>query len=235
MEPEKVREEFYLKYMRRNKDIYKKLVTLTTRKVLDNMEKDTEFIGSAEPYLSSLLSFITLLAEPKKILEIGTLIGYSTLIMADALSQNNNPNSKIFSVDPEISKTRIARKYFARAGLERYVEFIEGKSLDPDVIKLLDYEKPFDLLFIDSLHNYRQTKNEIDVLIDLVGPDGVVICHDSGLLAQEFDTEKQGGVRKALVEFTKNKKNYIFLDPPNWAPVGCFILMKQIPNCSSND
>ena len=227
MQNESIIEEFYSQYFRKGKDLYKKLVTLKTKEILEIMEKDKEFIGSAEPYVSSLLFFIIIMSEPKKILEIGTLIGYSTLIMADALAQNNLTNSKIITVDPDLIKKDIAKNYFKEAELQKYVKFIDGSSLNEKTYKLIKTEAPFDLLFIDSIHNYNHTKKELETLTKLVRKNGFIICHDSGVRAQEFDTENLGGVRKALLEYTKDKKNFIFLDPPNWAPIGCFFQIKE--------
>jgi len=219
--------EFYSRYIARDKDLFKRSVTPDTRHVLDLMEKDSYFLGSSEPYVASLLSFVTLMSEPRSVLEIGTLIGYSTIIIADCLAQNKTSSSKIFTVDPDTRMVEIAKKYVSQAGLEDHAEFLIGKSLDPEIIELLHKYGPFDLLFVDSLHNYSNTIKEMRSLTYFVRDGGLIICHDSGIRAQNFDTEKRGGVRRALLEFTSDKKEFLFLDPPIWAPIGSFIMKKQ--------
>lgn len=93
--------------------------------------------------------FLQVLAKTcnaKKILEIGTLVGYSTIWMARALPENG----KLISLEFEPLHARVAKKNIENAGLSHLVEVRVGKALDllPQ-IKAAN-EGPFDMIFIDA-------------------------------------------------------------------------------------
>ncbi len=78
----------------------------------------------------------------KKILEIGTLAGYSTIWMARALP----PGGKLISLEFDPRHAEVARANLQRAGLSGVVEVRVGAALD----SLPELEGPFDLIFIDA-------------------------------------------------------------------------------------
>lgn len=93
--------------------------------------------------------FLQVLAKAcnaKKILEIGTLVGYSTIWMARAL-----PNSgKLISLEFEPLHAQVARKNIERAGLSSIVDIRVGRALDLLPQLVAGNEGPFDLIFIDA-------------------------------------------------------------------------------------
>jgi len=78
----------------------------------------------------------------KRILEIGTLGGYSTIWMARALTEGG----KLVTVEADPKHAQVALENIARAGLADAVELRQGKALDI----LPEVEGPFDLIFIDA-------------------------------------------------------------------------------------
>jgi len=82
----------------------------------------------------------------KKILEIGTLAGYSTIWMARALPKNG----KLISLEFEPLHAQVAKGNIEKAGLSSQVEIRIGKALD--LLAQLDASKegPFDMIFIDA-------------------------------------------------------------------------------------
>ena len=93
--------------------------------------------------------FLQVLAKTcraKKILEIGTLVGYSTIWMARALPKNG----KLISLEFEPLHARVAKNNIQKAGLDHIVEIRVGKALDllPQIEK--NQEGPFDMIFIDA-------------------------------------------------------------------------------------
>jgi caffeoyl-CoA O-methyltransferase len=93
--------------------------------------------------------FLQILAKTcnaKKILEIGTLVGYSTIWMARALPKNG----KLISLEFEPLHARVAKENIARAGLSEMVDVRIGKALDllPQIAE--NKEGPFDMIFIDA-------------------------------------------------------------------------------------
>jgi caffeoyl-CoA O-methyltransferase len=82
----------------------------------------------------------------KKILEVGTLVGYSTIWMARALP----PGGKLISLEFEPLHAKVARQNIERAGLNNVVDIRVGKAIDLLPQIHADDEGPFDMIFIDA-------------------------------------------------------------------------------------
>jgi caffeoyl-CoA O-methyltransferase len=81
-----------------------------------------------------------------KILEIGTLVGYSTIWMARALPKNGT----LISLEFEPLHAKVARENVQRAGLSNVVDIRVGKALDLLPQIAANNEGPFDMVFIDA-------------------------------------------------------------------------------------
>ena len=77
------------------------------------------------PNLGKLLMLIAKIVGAKKILEIGTLGGYSTIWLARGLSQGG----RLITLELEQKHIEIARKNLARAGVMEVVEIVQGPAL----------------------------------------------------------------------------------------------------------
>lgn len=97
---------------------------------------------SISPHVGKLLSFLTRLQNPKRILELGTLAGYSTLWLAKGA-----PDAKIITIENNPKHAKVARANFQTS---TNIELIEGDALE--IIKQFVKEKvdPFDLIFLDA-------------------------------------------------------------------------------------
>ena len=82
----------------------------------------------------------------KKILEIGTLAGYSTIWMARALPQDG----KLVSLEFDPNHARVAKNNIERAGLSKIVDIKIGKAIDLLPQLQANSEGPFDMIFIDA-------------------------------------------------------------------------------------
>jgi predicted O-methyltransferase YrrM len=80
----------------------------------------------------------------RRILEIGTLGGYSTIWLARGLS----PNGRLITLEANPAFAEVARANIARAGLGETVEVRVGRAID--TLPGLAAESPFDLIFIDA-------------------------------------------------------------------------------------
>lgn len=97
------------------------------------------------PEEGRLLQLLIRLGGFKRILEIGTHAGYSTLWMAMALPQDG----RIFTIERDQNRIRMARETFQH--VEEHsskITLLEGKALD--VLKTLEDQVPFDMVFIDA-------------------------------------------------------------------------------------
>jgi len=133
---------------------------------------------SVTPSQGKLLYLLARLQGARTILEIGTLVGYSTIWLARAAG----PNGRVISLEAEPAHASVARDNLARAGLERIVDIRVGKALD--TLKGVEPAAPFDLVFIDadkeSNPDYFQwalrfSKPGSVIIIDNVVRDGAVI------------------------------------------------------------
>lgn len=101
---------------------------------------------SVSPNQGKFLHLLALLCKAKRILEVGTLAGYSTIWMARALPKDG----KLISLEYEPKHARVAKRNVERAGLQSKVEIRVGKGLDL-LPKLLEEKvEPFDMVFIDA-------------------------------------------------------------------------------------
>jgi cephalosporin hydroxylase len=105
-----------------------------------------------------------------RILEIGTHFGGSIMSMSRGLNKKDRPQSKLVTVDIEHKN---------RDGFKEYphIERITGDSLDEDVIKKVwkYFERPIDLIYIDSIHEYEHTKKNIDIYARKLDPRYIVL------------------------------------------------------------
>jgi len=93
--------------------------------------------------------FLQVLAKTcnaKKILEVGTLVGYSTIWMARALPKNG----KLISLEFEPLHARVAKNNIEKAGLSSIVDIRVGKAIELLPQLESNNEGPFDMIFIDA-------------------------------------------------------------------------------------
>ena len=89
-----------------------------------------------------------LAADRRRVVEVGTAIGYSTLWMALALPAGGT----IVTIDPDRDRTDRARDFWRRAGIDdRRVDVVNAPALDAFAAATPALEGPFDLVFIDAL------------------------------------------------------------------------------------
>lgn len=114
------------------------------KKILEHIEgiSRNEFLPIVGPVKGQALVRLVKERKPRKILEIGALVGYSTILMASSMPKN----SKIITIEKSPGMARIARKNIAKAKLSSKVKVIEGDACK--VIPKLRHK--FDFVFIDA-------------------------------------------------------------------------------------
>ncbi|HXN45785.1 MAG TPA: O-methyltransferase [Bryobacteraceae bacterium] len=117
---------------------------------LDAALRDSEAAGLPAIHVSQNQGkFLQLLAQgmnARRILEIGTLGGYSTIWLARALPAGG----RLISLESEPRHAEVARANVARAGLASVVEVRTGRALELLPRILAEGTGPFDLIFIDA-------------------------------------------------------------------------------------
>ncbi|RWR16058.1 O-methyltransferase [Microbacterium enclense] len=96
------------------------------------------------PVSAKLLHLLVRISGARRVLEIGTLGGYSTIWLARAVPEGG----RVVSIEAEERNAGIARDNLARAGVADRVEVRVGRGLD--VLPTLVGEEPFDLVFVDA-------------------------------------------------------------------------------------
>jgi predicted O-methyltransferase YrrM len=94
------------------------------------------------PEVAKLLEVVGLLVKPLRILEIGTAIGYSAILMSSFLQ----PEGKIDTIDRFELMIDKAKENIERAGLKDVISVIAGDALE--VLRCLD--KRYDMIFLDA-------------------------------------------------------------------------------------
>lgn len=122
--------------------------------ILKRLRKET-FQKTTQPHMISgyqqgrLLSILSKMLKPEKILEIGTFTGYATLCLAEGLAKNG----KITTLDVNEELAYLPKKYFAESEFREKVNFRLQDAKD----FLKETEEVFDLVFIDAdKENYAE-------------------------------------------------------------------------------
>jgi predicted O-methyltransferase YrrM len=151
-----------------------------------------------------LLHLLARILGARKILEIGTLGGYSTIWMARALPEGG----RIITLEADPKHADVARKNFARAGVETKVELRLGKALDTLPQIAAEALGPFDLFFIDA--NKSNMPEYFEWSLKLARKGSVIIADNvvrggAVLDADSKDADIQG-VRRFLEMVGKEKR-----------------------------
>jgi len=139
--------------------------------ILDQALADNHTAGlpaiDVAPNQGKLLHILARVAGAKRILEIGTLGGYSTIWLARALP----PDGMLVTLEFSPNHARVARANIDRAGLSHLVTIHVGTALDN--LPKLATDAPFDLIFIDA--DKRNNPNYLNWAKKLSRPGTLII------------------------------------------------------------
>lgn len=150
------------------------------------------------------LQVLMISCNAKRVLELGTLGGYSTIWLARALPDNG----KIISLEVDPRYAEVARKNIENAGLSQKVDIRIGKALDLLPILVAENEEPFDFIFIDA--DKPPYKEYFDYAVKLSRPGTLIVCdnvvREAKILDPNSPDERVKGVQR-LNESLKENKN----------------------------
>lgn len=109
-------------------------------KDLETFAKENR-VPIVSPEVGQLLSTVVEMKKPKRILEVGTAIGYSALLMSAAA-----PNAEITTLELRDEWADIAENNFQKAGKNERIKVIRGNAVET----LKDLEGPYDFIFLDA-------------------------------------------------------------------------------------
>lgn len=111
---------------------------------LDEIEKNAREaqVPIIRKSMQGLLKFLLEFAKPKSILEVGTAVGFSALLM----SEYAPGDCHITTIEKQEKRIPEARENFRLAGQEKRITLLEGDAAE--ILKTL--EEPFDFIFMDA-------------------------------------------------------------------------------------
>src|SRR5438270_11853129 len=169
--------------------------------VLEEMLKTgrSEGVPIVNPASGRLLRILVTAMAPKRVLEIGTAIGFSTLWMAGALP----PGGRIDTIDPDRARTDRARKYWLRAGVTDRVRVINEPAL-----RVLPRLAPgIEFAFIDALK--PEYAAYLDALLPKMAPGGMITVDNvlwSGRIAAGEHDENTDALRAFNEKFLRHEQ-----------------------------
>ncbi|MFD2704031.1 O-methyltransferase [Salibacterium lacus] len=154
------------------------------------------------------------LHDSRRILEIGTAIGYSALRMASAL-----PDARIISVEKNETAHARALEFRERSGLADRTSFYACDALDGEAF--LDEEDAFDVLFIDAAKG--RYRDFFDTYFPYVKKNGLVISDNVFFRGLTAEPEKASGRLRPMVDKIRTFNDYLSAHPDvrtSFLPVG---------------
>ena len=130
----------------------------------------------------------------RRVLEVGTLGGYSAIWMARALPDDG----ELLSIEIEQKHAEFARRYIERAGLSSKVEVRVGRALD--VLPSLDGER-FDAVFIDA--DKEPMPTYLDWALRLTRRGGLVFADNALWAGRVADPDVNDAATAAVREFNR--------------------------------
>ena len=139
------------------------------------------------------LSFISKIKSPDKILEIGTYTGYSTICLAEGLSEDG----KIDTIDKNKELIKIQNKYFEQSGYRKNIIQHTGNALD----LLKNLNEKYDIIFIDAdKENYI---NYFKKVSKKLSKNGIIISDNVLWSGKVLDSKHKDEETSTLVEFNR--------------------------------
>ena len=117
------------------------------------------------PQMQSLLKFLLVWGKPREILEVGTAIGFSALLMSEYAPQGCH----ITTIEKYEKRIPLARENFKKAGKEENITLLEGDATEI----LAELKGEFDMIFMDAAKG--QYINFMPDILRLLAPGGLLV------------------------------------------------------------
>ena len=169
------------KYAVNNSEPEGNLLTDLTETTYKRSDAAVMISGPSVGNFLSMLIFVTLSI---RVLEIGTFVGYSALIMARSLPTNG----ELITLDVDVNSPNLGKKYWDKDPAGKLITFKLGKALET-----MDTLEPgFDLIFIDA--DKRNYANYYEKSLNLLSKNGIIVIDNvlwSGKVLDPKDKESK--------------------------------------------
>ena len=142
-----------------------------------------------------VLSMLSQMIQPKRILELGTFTGYSALCLAEGLTEDG----KLITLEHNDEMEAAIRRNFALSPLGEKIELVIGdakavlQQLKVEGVKCKGADKGFDLVFIDA--DKKEYCDYLDLVLPLVRKGGWILADntlwDGHIIDPAYDKDKQ--------------------------------------------
>ena len=171
--------------------------------VLDEIEKEAldTYVPIIRKEMQSFLRLLLVMQTPMRILEVGTAVGFSAILMAEY----GPKDCEIITIENYDKRIPIAKENFKRAGKAEQITLLEGDATEI----LPTIEEPFDLIFMDAAKG--QYINFMPDVLRLLKKDGVLVSdnvlQDGDIIESHYIVERRNRtiykrMREYLYELT---------------------------------
>ena len=167
---------------------------------LEKYSRETN-VPIIRPQMQSLLKFLLTWGKPMKILEVGTAIGFSALLMSEYAPEGCH----ITTIEKYEKRIPLARENFKKAGKEQNITLLEGDATQI----LAELHEEYDLIFMDAAKG--QYINFMPQVLRLLKTGGVLVSdnvlQDGDIIESHYIVERRNRtiykrMREYLYELT---------------------------------
>ena len=166
--------------------------------ILDTIEKEAldTYVPIIRKEMQGFLKLLLAMKRPARILEVGTAVGFSAILMAEY----DPVECEITTIENYEKRIPIARENFKRAGKEHQITLLEGEATE--ILKELT--KPYDFIFMDAAKG--QYIHFMPDILRLLKPEGLLVSdnvlQDGDIIESHFIvTRRNRTIHKRMREY----------------------------------
>lgn len=174
--------------------------------ILDRIEKEAiaAYVPIIRKEMQSFLKLLLAMQKPMRILEVGTAVGFSAILMA----QYAPADCKIVTIENYEKRIPVAKENFKRAGKDEQITLLEGDAMQ--ILPTLSGE--FDMIFMDAAKG--QYINFMPDILRLLKSGGVLVSdnvlQDGDIIESHYVVERRNRtiykrMREYMYELTHNE------------------------------
>ena len=173
--------------------------------VLDEIEKEAlrDFVPIIRKEMQSFLKLLLAMQKPMRILEVGTAVGFSAVLMAEYAPKGCH----IVTIENYEKRIPIAKANFKRAGKQEQITLLEGDATEI----LPQLEGQFDMIFMDAAKG--QYPAYLEQVMRFLVPGGILITdnvlQDGDIIESRFAVERRDRtIHKRMRDYLYTIKNH---------------------------
>ncbi len=157
--------------------------------LLEEIEREAvkAYVPIIRREMQSFLKFLLASVKPYRILEVGTAIGFSALLMSEYAPKG----CQITTIENYEKRIPIARENFIRAGKEKQITLLFGDALK--ILQGLEETESFDFIFLDAAKG--QYLSYLPEVVRLLSPGGILlsdnVLQDGDIIESRFAVERR--------------------------------------------